>query len=134
SPSCTVAKWCCATTHRACWSNVVSTARRSPPERQGPQLLQRTGPEGIAGLRLATLEALREPALALRGAAMREALGHHIALRLLLDHVVTDRGRGRQCIPHVLFSEPVARIVGPHAGETVRLQFHAHLQRVLLLL
>jgi hypothetical protein len=70
-----------------------------------------------------------EPADALCGTAMREALRHHLALRLPLQPVVAD---GRGCVEPLLdvaILENLTRavaVVRPHAGVTVRLQFLHH--------
>src|SRR5580700_1080859 len=60
------------------------------------QTLQRGRRQRIAAIHLAAIEAVGEPALALFRGAVGEGVGHHIALRLLLQPVVADRGRGLQ--------------------------------------
>ena len=55
--------------------------------------------ERVAVVRLARLEADREPMLALLGGAVRPGLGIDLALRLLLDPVVADGGRGVSACP-----------------------------------
>ena len=59
--------------------------------------LQRSGRKRVAGLHRTLLEAGHEPALALLGRAMGKAVGHDVALRALLQHVIADRRRGLQC-------------------------------------
>ena len=89
--------------------------------------------EGIAGRHLALFQADREPALALRRGAMGEGVGHDVAARLLLQAVVADRRRGLQgCFDVARLDRLPALVgmIGPDAGETVRLQFDPHLDAV----
>ena len=58
---------------------------------------------------------------------------HHIALRLFLQPVVADGGCGLQRLIDVARIEEIVLllgVVGPHPGETVRLQFDAHLNLI----
>src|SRR5579884_2775075 len=87
--------------------------------------------ERVAGRDLPRLEALHEPALALRRGAMREGVGHHIALRLPLQAVVADGGGGLQRLVDIAGIEEIAPLlgaIGPDAGKAVGLQLDAHLQ------
>src|SRR6185312_15132288 len=62
----------------------------------GISILKLAGREGVARLDRAFLESGREPAFALLGCAVGEAVGHHPALGLALQHVVADGGRRLQ--------------------------------------
>src|ERR1041385_1033016 len=98
-----------------------------------PRALQRTRRKGVAGLDRALLEPGHEPALALLGRAVGEALRHHRALRLSLQRVVADRRGGLQRRVDVTrIEEALLRlgVVGPDAGEAVGLQLGAHLEPV----
>ena len=89
--------------------------------------------ECVAGLDGAFLEAGREPALALLGAAVGEAVRHHGALRFPLQRVVADRGRRLQRRVDVArIEELVLRlgVVRPDAGEAVGLQLDLHLHAI----
>ena len=68
--------------------------------------------------------------LALRRRAVREAVGHDIALRAALDRVVADGGGGVQRLVDVARLENAFRlgVVGPDPGEAIRLQLGAHRQ------
>ena len=58
------------------------------------------------------------------------AFRHHAALRLLLQGVVADGGRRAQAFLDVARLQTLLHgvgAVGPHAGEAIGLQFHAHL-------
>ena len=81
--------------------------------------------------RLAALVAAREPLLTLGRRSVRPRLRVHLPLRLLLDPVVADGGRGVEAVVHVLLREvdDVAgrdRVARPHTGVAVRLQLGAH--------
>ena len=90
-------------------------------------------PEGVAGLHVAGLEADFEPLHALRRGAMCKALGNHMALRLLLDHVVADLAGGVEAFLDVAGLQAVLELVievRPHAGKAIRLQLHPHLDLI----
>jgi hypothetical protein len=62
-----------------------------------------------------------------------EAVGHRVALGLLLQRVVADRRGGAQRLLHVAGLEDAAGrvgVLGPHAGQAVGLQLEAHRQLV----
>src|SRR5215208_1981479 len=89
--------------------------------------------EGVAGRNFALREAGHEPALALLRRAVGEGVRHHAALRTPLQSVVADRGcRLQRGVDVARLEEAVLlfSVVGPHAGEAVRLQFDAHLDLV----
>ena len=59
---------------------------------------------------------------------MGERVGHDITLAFALQPVVADRAGGVQALFDVAFFQGIAlamRVVGPYAGEAVRLQFHS---------
>ena len=99
---------------------------------------QLVGREGVAGAQVALAVAGREPPLALLAGAVRERLGTHLALDLLLDAVVADRRRRRERVGDVvlrqLLQERLAalgvdrpgRVVRPDAREAVGHQLDAH--------
>ena len=83
--------------------------------------------ERVALVHVAALEAGREPALALRGGAVRPLVGVDLALRLALDAVVADRRRGAQGVVDLRLGDRLeqarlGRVRRPHAGEAVGLQ------------
>src|SRR5262249_10178095 len=95
--------------------------------------------EGVAACDRAAAQAGHEPALALLGRAMGEAVGHHVALRTPLQRVVADRRRrahggfdvalfdeGR----FALAAQGLVLFTGPDAGETVGLQLDPHLDLI----
>src|SRR6185437_11996487 len=99
---------------------------RSPPSPSGGGIRRSELRRGkcVAGLYGALLEAGREPALALLGAAVGEAVRHHGALGLALQCVVADRGGGLQGGVDVARLDalvPILEILCPHAGEAVGL-------------
>src|SRR5208282_2889116 len=105
------------------------------PACPGRAALKRARRHRIAGRDLALLETVRKPPLALLGSAVGEGIGYDIALRLLLQAVVTDGGSGLQRLIDIAGIEEIVlllRPVRPHAGETIGLQFDAHLQAVRL--
>src|SRR5688572_29482007 len=78
--------------------------------------------ERVAGPHRAFLEAGREPLLALRRAAVGEAVGHHLALGFLLHHVVADRRRGLQRRLDVAWLQQLPsllRVMRPDAAEAI---------------
>src|SRR5262249_30420780 len=92
--------------------------------------------KGVAARNRAGLEAGVEPALALLGAAVGEAVGYDVALRSPLQRVVADRGgraQGRLDVSGLderrLAFVPEHRVlaVRPHPGEAVGLQLDLHL-------
>src|SRR6476620_5960854 len=86
--------------------------------------------EGVAPRGVAALIAGREPLLALLRRAVRPRVGVHLALRRLLDAVVTDRSG---CVERVrdlgvgdlLEITGGCCVVGPDAGEAVGLELGA---------
>src|SRR4029453_12838509 len=95
--------------------------------------------KGVAAPDLARLQAGIEPALALLGAPVREGVGNDVALRLALERIVTDRGRGAQGNLHVagfdeqrlaLAAQILVLVVRPDAGEAISLQLDLHLDVV----
>src|ERR1700731_2929810 len=118
------------------WRCVLGQASRvslSPCGRD--QTLQRTRRDRIAGRDLAAVEAVGEPALALLRRAVGEGVGHDVALHLLLQPVVADRGRGLQGLVDVAGIEEMMLLLGavrPYAGETIGLQLDTHLKLVRL--
>src|SRR5437867_4780715 len=89
----------------------------------------------IAALRRSLLHAGVEPALALLGRAMCEAVRHHPALRAPLQRVVPDRGGGAQRGLDVARLQQMPALIGlvrPHAGETIGLQLDPDLDPVCL--
>src|SRR6478609_4377892 len=99
----------------------------------GKTALQIRRAERIAGRDLSAVEARLEPALALRRCAMGEAVRHHRASRLPLQAVVADRRRGLQCRLDVAGLQEIVlriRVLGPHTGIAIRLQFDANLNLV----
>src|SRR5262249_10335967 len=90
------------------------------------------GLEGVALVHVARLEPRTEPAYPLRGRAVGEGFRRHAPSRLLLETVVADGGGGAQARFDVTGIEKIAltRVVPPHSGETIRLQLHAHGERV----
>src|SRR6185295_5808110 len=82
----------------------------------------------------ALLQAGLEPALALLRRTVREAVGHDVAPRLLLQTVIADRRGGLQrgldvtCLDQILPVLP--GVIGPYAGETVGLELDLHLEPV----
>ncbi|GEM_PF-3218044 len=84
---------------------------------------------------IASSESPEERALALFGGAVGECVGHHIALRFHLDPVIADSGGGVHGLFHIpFFQDPLGllRIVGPDAGEKVRLQLQLHQVAIIL--
>src|SRR5262245_1274827 len=87
----------------------------------------------VAALRRSLLHAGVEPALALLGCAMCEAIRHHPALRAPLQRVVTDRGGGAQRGLDVAGLQQMPALVGlvrPHACEAIGLQLDPDLDAV----
>ncbi len=91
------------------------------------------GVEGIADLRPPAGEAGLEPARALRRGAVGERIGHHIAVRQLLQPVVTH-GLGRvDGLFHIARLQHLAlvlRVIGPDPGVAIGLQLQPHQQGV----
>src|SRR3954469_17511213 len=93
------------------------------------------GAERVAGRGIAALQPLAQPLHALCRAAVGEAVGDDLALRLALERVVTDRRSRAQALLGVARFEQrtaVARLgVGrPHAGEAVGLQLDPDLKGI----
>src|SRR5262249_2175018 len=112
----------------------------SMPGMRRPCLQLRRG-ERVAGADRARLEAGHEPALALRRAAVGEAVRHHVALRPSLQGIVADRRRGLHGGLDVarlderrlaLALQVVVLELRPHAGETIGLHLDPHLDGVRL--
>src|SRR4051812_2636851 len=88
---------------------------------------ERVGRERVAAAGVAGAVARLEPALALRGRAVREGLRVDAAGRALLDAVVADRGRGVEAVRDVLLGQVLdeAGVDGvrrPHARVAVGLE------------
>ena len=63
---------------------------------------------------------------------MREAVGHDITLRLLLQGIVADRGGGVKRVLDIALLEDLEALIGicgPDAGEAIGLQLDADAQR-----
>ena len=89
--------------------------------------------ESIAGRERAAFEPGGEPAHALLRRAMREGIGHHPALSLLLQPVISNRCRSLQRRLDVARLDEIPlrlRTIGPHSREAIGLQLDAHLQPV----
>src|SRR6185312_542490 len=74
-------------------AEAVLWVRDDPDSTRAPRIhrracSQRLRVEGVAGVDVAGLEAGLEPLYALRRGAVREGIGHHRALRFLLQRVV----------------------------------------------
>src|SRR5690606_3364790 len=111
----------------------VRCAGRIEDDARGLQRLTRHSSQGarerIALAQVAALEAAAEPAHALLGAAVGEALRRDAALGLFLQAIVADRRGRRQRRFEVALLEDLAaavRMMRPDAGEAVGLQLHAH--------
>src|SRR5690242_2203425 len=97
--------------------------------------LQVRGRKRVAAVDRAVLKAGVEPAHALLGRAVGEAVGHHHAARLALQAIVADRRGGLERGVDVAgFEERLLLLlaVRPYAGEAVGLQLDAHLHAVRL--
>src|ERR1043166_3663498 len=95
--------------------------------------LQLGGRKGVAAVDRALLEAGVEPAHALVGRAVGEAVRDHGAARLTLQPVVADRRGGFQRRLDVSRIEERFLLllpVRPHAGQAIGLQLDLHLQAV----
>src|SRR3984885_6350284 len=95
--------------------------------------LQRVRRQRVAGRGLAGIKAVQKPALALFRGAVGEAVGHDIALHLLLQAVVADGGRGLQGLIDVALIEKAVLGLGavrPDPRIAVRLQLDTHLERI----
>src|SRR6476646_2334813 len=90
--------------------------------------------EGVAGVRVAAVEAGPEPVRALLGRPVRPRLRIDACTGGLLDSVVAHRGGGGQRLLEVAALEhpPLLDRVAPYAREAVGLQLHPHGQLVLL--
>src|SRR5688572_12573203 len=89
--------------------------------------------ERVAGLERAGLEAALEPSHPLLGGSMREALRHHVTLRLLLQAVVADGGGRAQRLVDVARLQDLPHALGvvrPESGIAIRLQLLLNGQRV----
>src|SRR5581483_1301980 len=87
--------------------------------------------EGVAAVRVAGLEAGREPVRALGRGAVRPRLRIDLPLRRLLDAVVADCGGCAQRVLHVGLGDlrEIARLLrvrSPDPGEAVRLELALH--------
>src|SRR5712691_8837467 len=95
----------------------------------------RRGRERVAGLFRSLLHAVVEPALTLLGGAMREAVGHHPALRTPLQRVVANRRGGAQRGLDITGLQQMPTLIGlvrPDAGEAIGLQLDADLDAICL--
>src|SRR5215216_6024144 len=95
-----------------------------PNTAPGRRRLVRFALEGVAGLELAGLHAGLEPAHALGGGAMGEALRDHVAAGALLEGVVADGAGVAQGFLDVALLQELAGavgVVGPDAGQAVGL-------------
>src|SRR5580700_4417355 len=116
-------------------TRTASKGRLCSPRTRGEVRSERTRRQRIAARNLAAVEAGLEPALALFRGAVGEGVGHDVALHLLLQPVVADRGCGLQRLIDIARIEEVAFLlgaIGPNAGEAVGLQLDAHLELVRL--
>src|SRR5262245_52613706 len=103
--------------------------------RTGLKRLLRAGAERIAAANLPRPQPGQQPARALFGGSMREGIGHDVALAPPLQPVIANRrGRldGRLDVTGFDDPPPFRRIVAPHAGAAIRLQFNGNLQLVAL--
>src|SRR4051794_27705370 len=101
----------------------------APSARSNP----RAGVEGVASLHIAALQPVLKPALALLGGAVRERVRDRIALRLLLQAVIADRGRRAHRGFDIARLDRLPSLVGlrgPDAGEAVGLQLDFHLEMI----
>src|SRR6478672_1802792 len=86
------------------------------------------GVESVALAEIAGLISLAEPAGALLGSAVRECIRHDVSLRVALQGVVADGGRGPNSFIDVAGFHDVFDAIGvtsPDTGEEIRLQFQA---------
>src|SRR5207249_3338100 len=86
---------------------------------------QPTAPHSLRETRISTAAiAALERCFPLRGRAVRELLGLHVALCLLLQRVVADLRRGVERLVDIAGLDDAAAVgvLGPRAGEAVRLQ------------
>src|SRR5262249_30481677 len=100
----------------------------SPSVRSEPGRGERVALTGVAAV-----DSALEPAHALRRASVGERLGDDTPLRLALQAVVADGGRGVETLLDVAGLEDLAGALGvvrPHAGQAIGLELHAHLERV----
>src|SRR6186997_1964432 len=103
-------------------STLRTSARLGAPRRPPLQLL---GAERVAACKLARLQAGKEPARALRGGAVREGVGHDVALASPLQAIIADRRRrlhGRLDVPWLDQPPLFLRVVRPNAREAIGLQ------------
>src|ERR1700674_1655268 len=120
-------------------SEIVSTANLSGTNgfvssRPGIiRSLQLRAPQGVAARHSTALEPGVEPAHALLGRAVGECVGDDVALRLPLQAVVADGGRGLERSFDVAGLDEfpaLLRKVGPHPCEAIRLHLDLDLQVV----
>src|SRR6266849_3512857 len=91
--------------------------------------------EGVAARHTTALEPGVEPAHALFGRAVGESVGDDVALRLPLQAVVADGGRGLERSFDVALLDQIPallRTLGPDPGETIGLQLDLDLQVIRL--
>src|SRR4051794_21883206 len=101
----------------------------APSARSNP----RAGVEGVASLHIAALQPVLKPALALLGGAVRKRVRDRVALRLLLQAVIADRGRCAHSGFDIARLDGLPSLVGlrgPDAGEAVGLQLDFHLEMI----
>src|SRR5882672_7815505 len=95
----------------------------------------RRGRECVAGLFRSLLQAIAEPALALLGGAMGEAVRHYLALRTPLQRVVADCRGSPQRGLDITGLQQMPTLIGlvrPDAGEAIGLQLDLDLDAVCL--
>src|SRR5712692_2618283 len=91
--------------------------------------------EGVAARHTTALEPGVEPAHALFGRAVGESVGDDVALRLPLQAVIADGGRGLERSFDVALLDQIPallRTLGPDPGETIGLQLDLDLQVIRL--
>ena len=88
--------------------------------------------EAVAGNDAMKTLAQLLPLHPLRRAAVRKGFWHHIALRPLLQAVVTNLGRGVECGSDIgaINQATLRRVITPDAGKAVGLQLHPHRELV----
>lgn len=81
--------------------------------------------EGVAAVGIAALEAGHEPVHPLLAGAVREGIGHYVALALALEGIVPDGCSSVDSLADILLSEvgKAGHMVTPHPREAVGLKF-----------
>src|SRR6185436_5454054 len=120
--------------------NVATASTRVPPAVASEEIvcqsateetLERRRRERVAIAGRTRLVAVREPVLTLGRRSVRETLGVHASLRLSLNPVVTDGGRGIESVVDVGVRElvdeaGVDRVFRPDPRITIGLQLESH--------